>query len=121
MAVTDPGTFRLGVAPLGAKPPGASPTEAAFAQFASFLTSIRTWCTHRADRVAEAYLVIGTGDVALYVVGKEKIYDFVLSRELSELCVALNEQDWPIGTTLIPACEPEELTAFFDASDAEYL
>jgi hypothetical protein len=68
--------------------------------------------------VADAYLVIGTGDVAFYVVGKVKIYDFGLSRELSELCVALNGQDWPIDTTLIPACEPEELAAFFDASES---
>jgi hypothetical protein len=45
MAVTNPGTLHLGVAPIGAKRPGVSPTEAAFAQFASFLTTIREWCS----------------------------------------------------------------------------
>jgi hypothetical protein len=82
------------------------------------LVPIRDWCFQHADRVAECYLVLRPGEIVVYVVGKEQIFDFSLMRNLSALTAQLIEKDWPIEGNLLPASTPEQLTAFVDPREA---
>ena len=79
---------------------------------------IRDWCSARADRVTECYLVWRAGEIVVCVIGKEQRFDFELLRELSTLAMQLIESDWPVDVKLLPASTPDELTAFIDPREA---
>lgn len=75
---------------------------------------IRGWCSARADRISDCHLVMRRGEIVVYIIQREQRFDFALMRELSTLTMQLIERDWPVDTKLLPACTPDELTAFID-------
>jgi hypothetical protein len=64
--------------------------------------------------LSDAYLVPEPDGLMLYAIGRADAYDFDLGRELSEFSLHLAGQGLDLNTTLLPACVPDELAAFFD-------
>src|SRR5262249_11872433 len=115
----DPGGLALGFTPSNLQSGTTSAQPAAvLGLLTSLLDAIREWCSSRADRVSECYLVFGPTDVFVFVIGQGQAYDFALSRELSDLTIELVEKGWPVQTMLLGASTPEELSAFVNPAAA---
>jgi hypothetical protein len=58
------------------------------------------------------------GKFGLYVVTEVEVYDFALGDKLAELAGPYVGRGLLESVTLLPACSPDELTAFFDPNSA---
>jgi hypothetical protein len=65
-----------------------------------------------------AYLSCDRGAVGLYLLTKAEVYDFELSDKLAEFAGPYLERGLLDSFMLLPACSPDEMTAFFDPNSA---
>jgi len=75
---------------------------------------VGAWVKAQKSRVRDAYLVPEREGIRLYVIGRSEVFDYELSRELSEFSISLLGEGMDLNTTLLPASSPGELLAFFD-------
>jgi hypothetical protein len=83
-----------------------------------FFPTIRNWCEGNAEHIESCFVTLHPGPFMVFVVTKNRRYDFSLSDSLTDLEMKLFEKNWPAEVLQIPDGSQESLQTFFDTEKA---
>jgi hypothetical protein len=83
-----------------------------------FFPMVRRWCEDHADRLETCVVALSPTVFMVFVVTKNRKYDFSLSDALADLEMELAQKSWPAEVLQIPDGSTESLQTFFDPEKA---
>lgn len=83
-----------------------------------FLVPVHDWCVRHSRHVRSCYVPVPTSGISVYVVTRDKRFDFGLADETAQLEAILQRSGWPAAVSQLPATDEDSIGTFFSPDGA---